>query len=295
MINVEDVKNKIRNVLKERGPSLPIHLARSVELSPVFTSAILSEMMDDRSIKTSSLKIGSSPLYLLQGQEQQLENFSDNLSGVEKDAFMKLRDKKVLKDASQPAPLRAALRGLKDFAIPFKHQEALYWRYAFTSEEEIKMLLDNSQKQEGNQEQRHAKEAEVEKEQEQIQKESHEDKNLIQVAKKPKKQGKQTNSQFLEEIRDYLLGRDIELLEEIEVSSKQVVGKVRINSDLGKITLLMTAKDKKKPNIGDLRTACHKAQEYKMPCYFLSRGEPSKNAYEFVNDNKNLLKLDVLP
>ena len=96
MINIEITKQKITNFLNQKGPSLPIQIAKQIEMTPMFTSAILSELTNIKQVKTSSLKVGSSPLYFLPGQEQQLENFADNFSGIEKEAFLKIQ-----KDYSQ--------------------------------------------------------------------------------------------------------------------------------------------------------------------------------------------------
>jgi hypothetical protein len=68
---------------------------------------------------------------------------------------------------------------------------------------------------------------------------------------------------------------------------------VRINSDLGKISLLLIAKDKKKMNLADLTMAYQKALSYKMPCYLLSRERPSKTTDSFTEEHKNLLKTDT--
>ena len=50
---------------------------------------------------------------------------------------MKLKNSKILKDSDQEPAIRVALRGLKDFAIPFKFNGDIMWRYAFVPESEI--------------------------------------------------------------------------------------------------------------------------------------------------------------
>lgn len=63
MLVAHDVHNKIIDTLKKRGPSLPIQIAKEVALSSLFVSAFLSELVDDKRVKVSSLKVGGSPLY----------------------------------------------------------------------------------------------------------------------------------------------------------------------------------------------------------------------------------------
>ena len=141
MINVEEVKKKILNILEEKGPSLPVPLAKQTALQPMFLSAILSELLNEKRIKTSHMKVGSSPLYLIPGSEQKLENFIDNLTGTEKEAYLILRDNKLLDDVRQEPKIRVALRAIKDFAIPIQHNGKLYWKYFTISNEKIKQAL----------------------------------------------------------------------------------------------------------------------------------------------------------
>ena len=85
------------------------------------------------------MKIGNSPIYFLLGQESKLENFSQHLKSKEKDAFVLLKEKKFLKDKEQDPAIRVALRVIKDFAIPFKKNEEIFWRYFIIPETEFKM------------------------------------------------------------------------------------------------------------------------------------------------------------
>lgn len=144
MIDVQEKRNKIIEFLESSGPSLPVRVAKSIEMDPMITSAIASELISSKKIKTSNMKIGASPLYLMPGQEEQLEKFSDNLKSVEKEAYHKLKEKKILIDENEEPSIRVALRKIKDFAVPFKFQEKIMWKYAFAQEEEINNLLQKS-------------------------------------------------------------------------------------------------------------------------------------------------------
>lgn len=141
MINVEEVKKKILGILEEKGPSLPVPLAKQTALQPMFLSAILSELLNEKRVKTSHMKVGSSPLYLIPGNEQKLENFIDNLTGTEKEAYLAIRDNKLLDDVKQEPKIRVALRSIKDFAVPIQHNGKLFWKYFTMSNEKIKQAL----------------------------------------------------------------------------------------------------------------------------------------------------------
>ena len=295
MINVEEVKTKIISIIEQRGPSLPVHIAKKIELSPVFASAILSELTNAKRLKLSNLKVGSSPLYLLPGQEQQLENFLDNIEGVKKTALLKLKENKILDDEKQVPAIRVALRSIRDFAIPLKFQNKLFWKYFTVDNNEAQSLIDNPQ---------------ITKTISQQQKPTTIHKTNEHAVGGPKRaspratrvgpfssinskptQTRKKPSQFLEDLKQFLLSKDIELLKQISTDKKEIICITRINSDLGKISFLTVAKDKKRLTEADLTVAYQKAQHEKMPCLFLSYGEPSKKMLTWTADYKNIIRV----
>jgi hypothetical protein len=132
------IKEKILAIIKLKGPSIPVHIAKDIGLSMLFTSAFLSELLSDKKVKMSHMRVGNSPIYFVPGQESQLERFSSYLRSKEKDAFILIQEKKFLKDSEQSPPIRVALREIKDFALPFRKENETYWRYLTTSESEFK-------------------------------------------------------------------------------------------------------------------------------------------------------------
>ena len=139
MINIQEKKDKIISFLKENGPSLPVRIAKAIEMEPMFASAITSELIDSKQVKTSHLRIGSSPLYFLPGGEQRLEEYTENLKSAEKEAYLKLKKNKLIVDEDEDPVTRVALRNIKDFAVSFGPPEKTMWRYAFALEEEVEV------------------------------------------------------------------------------------------------------------------------------------------------------------
>jgi hypothetical protein len=129
-------KERIINFLKYRGPCLPIHIAHEIDTSILFASAFLGELLSEQRVKISCMRVGSSPIYFIPGQEPKLENYSQHLKGREKEAYLLLKEKKFLKDSEQTPVIRVALRAVKDFAIPFKPKnlDEIFWRF-FTAHE----------------------------------------------------------------------------------------------------------------------------------------------------------------
>ena len=117
------IKERIIETVKTKGPSLPVHIASEIQTSILFTSAFLSELLSEKQLKITHMRVGSSPVYFLPGQEPQIEKYSQHLKSREKDAFMLLKEKGNLKDDEQEPAIRVALRSIRDFAIPFKYNQ----------------------------------------------------------------------------------------------------------------------------------------------------------------------------
>ena len=167
---MKETKKEILETLRDKGPSLPIHISRSTDVDMIFASAFLSELVSNKRVRISNMKVGGSPIYYLPGQEEQLEKYFKYLGNREKEAFQKLKDKKVLDDQKQEPPIRVALRSLEDFASHFqieeKGEEKLYWRFHSVPEEKaieiVKGGRATGEEGEKNRENREEKEKQVE-------------------------------------------------------------------------------------------------------------------------------------
>ncbi|HOW36670.1 MAG TPA: hypothetical protein PLK34_00240 [Candidatus Pacearchaeota archaeon] len=135
--NALEIKERIISFLERRGPSLPVHIAKETGLSILFASAFLSEILSEKRIKMSYMRVGSSPLYFIPGQETFLENFSHALKKKEKEAFVMLKEQRFLKDEDVEPAIRVALREIRDFAVPFQNEEGIFWRYYKVPEAEF--------------------------------------------------------------------------------------------------------------------------------------------------------------
>ena len=143
--NQQNIHAKIINLIKIRGPILPIHASKETNLSLLLTGAILSSLISDKTLKISNLKVGGSPVYFLPGQENMLENFTKFLNNKEREAFLLLKDKKILKDNELSSDIRVAIRCIKDFASSFQvnsQPNILYWKLYNLTDEEIGKELE---------------------------------------------------------------------------------------------------------------------------------------------------------
>jgi hypothetical protein len=296
MIDIQEKKKKVISFLENSGPSLPVRIAKAIEMDPIFTSAILSELLSSKDVKTSNMRVGASPLYFLEGQEQKLEEQIENLKSAEKEAFLKLKKKKILKDEEENPQTRVALRNIRDFAIPFRFKEKIMWRHAFTEEKEIREMLENNG---GAPEKKieETKEIATKNDNEEREAETKEtEKNAEE--EKPKKieeifTPEEDETEFFTEIKNFLDKKGIEFTEKIQTDKKEIVAKVSLPTKLGDITFLLIAKNKKSINISEINSSIQRANYEKMPCLLIIRKEPSKKIQNLIEQN-NLIKLETL-
>lgn len=315
-MDAKKIKEKIIQVLKLKGPGLTLQIAREAGISSLFAGAFLSELAKENLIKISNMKVGGSPLYYLKGQEMGLEKFYQYLPGKEREAFLLLKEKKILRDREQEPAIRVALRSIRDFAVPFKQDEEPMWYFHSLSEQEIRTMLEKPAQIKKPEKEIKASEKEIKKaeilikpirEQKQVKEEKpikigkqepiierKIEKPLIEIKPKIKKPGSEKSNKFLEEIKEFLFKKDIEFLEEIKTDKIEILGKIRINSDLGKISLFMIAKNKKRVTEADIVKAYQKAIDKKMPGLLLFKGELSKKMQEFLREYKDILKIEKI-
>lgn len=280
--DTSQIKEKIISILKVKGPSLPVHIANQTGLSILFSSAFLSELFAEKRIKISNMKVGSSPLYFLPGQEPQLERFSQHLKSKEKDAFLLLKEKKFLKDSEQEPAIRVALRAIRDFAIPFKKEEDIFWRYFTVPEMQFEYEKDSSEKKE-------LKEEKPKKEEEIT--ENHEEKSLnIFNEKKPKKRKikkkteKKTNEKFFNKVKEFLSEKSVEIIDIESYSKNELILKIKENE----AEKLLIAYNKKRITEEDIIKAHKKSQDLGLKYKILSLGELTKKIKELIEALKEI-------
>lgn len=315
-------KDKILSLIKMKGPSLPVQIARGADTSPLFAGAFLSELFSEKKIKMSNMKVGSSPLYYIEGQEIMLERFVEHLNSREKDAFYLLQKEKLLEDSAQTPVVRVALRSIKDFAVPLRaridEDIKIFWKYFALSDLEIKDLMYqrmNLSREEKQAEQEKTLEKAVEKKMESVKEDSSEDveeeidgeegktgnvgeagvaEEKQEVKEKVKKEKKMLENEFGKKVKLHIGNKEIELLEVYLDRKKEFAARARIDILFGKQEFYIWAKDKKIVNDSDLAGALQKAQAVKLPALFMSSGELHKKAKEYLIEWGNLVRFEKL-
>lgn len=327
-INAKEVKEKIFTYLEMVGPSLPIHVAKHLNISTLFASAFLSEMIADGNVKVSSMKVGGSPLYYTQSKVNMLENFSNYLGSKEKEALSILKEKKVLKDYEQTPVIRVALRSLKDFAFSFNKNDNLYWKYFQATEEEINKALEN--KQETKIQKPKAEEQKILAEDEAIKKELNEKAQQILEGMNEQQKIKKIQEELLKKQQE--LDKAKEEIEKLKAAGKEKISKKLSrkksikkqekpedseflssiktclkNSNIELVSAEMPDKkqaiikariegketiifafDKKRTEESDIIKAYRKSLQLNLPYMIISKGELSKKTEEALEAYKKL-------
>jgi len=288
-MEINEIHKKIIDFKKSKGPSLPIPIEKEINQSSLFVSAYLSELADEKKIKISHLKVGGSPLYLLEGQEQQLEKFYKYMHPKEAETFLLLKKKKILKDSVQQPATRVALRSIRDFAIGFKKQDEIFWRYAFASEKEIIKTLKVKKTKPAIIKPTITKIKPTPKQIKPLpaQKPITDFQNPLII--KPKKKQK-PKSEFVLKTIDFLNKNNLKIIEEKDYKPKEYNCVIQIRSNLGLINFLTQAKNKKTISEADLRKLLSNAQSMPLPALMLYTGKLSKKAKEYAQKYFSILK-----
>ena len=280
-----DTNETILAIIKEKGPILPVHVSKEINDNILMTSARLSELLTAKQIKISNLKVGGSPLYYFSGQEGKLQNFVDNLGGMEKKAYYLLENNKVLKDSTQEPAVRVALRQIKDFAIPlqvnYQNKTEIFWKWYLVDNKEVEVSIKNilSKKEEITQE----KILQKQKTKKEIHEELKKD-----ITKEPKKII--DKDLFLKEINNFFDISKINIIEKPQTKKNSEIDFIiGLQTTIGNIKYFCKSKNKKKINDADLSSAVIQAQSKNLPLLFLTNGILTKKAQEMLsNEFKNI-------
>lgn len=308
-------REEILKIIRMKGPLLPVQLAKALETSILFASAMLSELVSANILKISTVKIGGSPIYYLPEQRSRLQEFSKHLPQKEKEAYDLLRQKRVLRDLRQEPAIKVALRNMKDYAWPLhvsvNSNKELFWKWYLLSKEEatitIKNLLGIKEKKPEEKVEKapepikketpkvaEGKEKAVEEQKEKVVEKRVEQKPEEKVLaqhnpeQKPLEQPKKEFPKekpvenFLWKILGFFTKNNIKVLNKEIIRKNEVDFIIELQTAVGILKYYCKAKSKKKIGDGDLSSAYVQGQLRKLPVLFLSCGEPTKRAKEML-------------
>lgn len=302
--DTSELKEKIISLFKREGPSLPVHVAKETGLNILFASAFLSELIAEKKIKISNMKVGNSPVYFIPGQEPMLEKFSEYLKSKEKEAFLFLKEKKFLKDSEQEPAIRVALRAIKDFAVPFKKNEEIYWRYFKIHETEFKpkeikksgLEIKSPEIKKQEIEKMNLKSQEIKTKEPIKNKEGDSNLDIFKKLKVPNKKirtkivSKKHNNKFFNKVKEFLSEKDAEILEIISAINSELILKIRADNR----EKILIAYNKKRITEKDIVDAHKKSQKFNLPFLVMGLGRISKKLDELIEAIKVLSDIEKI-
>ena len=267
MNNPLETSSKIVSFVSRNGPSLPVQISREIGSNLLFAGAIMSELVRSKKLKISFVKVGGSPVYYVDGQETRLQDYYKYLNEKERKIFDILKEKKVLQDIKLEPWQRVAIRDIKDFAIMLKiNTGEIFWKWYLTDIKDVEGIIKGT-----------------------VTKEKKIEEKIIKAPKIPEKQEKLKEGASLEIINEYFAKKNIKILEEELVrKNKEVDYVVNIPSEVGNIKFFVKFKDKK--NISDSDLILAKSHSKKLPVLFLSKGELTKKAKDYIEKNYMLFE-----
>jgi len=272
-------QEKVLQIVKEKGPVLPVHIAKEIGVDILLASAMLSELTSNKQAKVTHVKIGGSPLYYVVGQEPKLINLYNKLNDKEKKAYDLLKSRKIIKDNRQEPVIRAALRQIRDFAKPIEvtigDKKEIFWKWFLITNTELQFLIKDKLKKKVPERKR----PEEEKKEETKPKEQ-----------KPETIFKDTTTGFISEVRKFFNENKIEIFDSKTIrKNSDMEFTVKIPTSVGFQKYYCRAKKKKRCNEGDISSAYVQGEFKKMPVLFLIKGDFTKKAKEMLNNEfKNI-------
>lgn len=279
------IKDRIIQVMSQKGPVLPVHIAKAIESNTIMASAHLSELVSKQQVKISNIKVGGSPLYYLPDHASRLQEFSDNLHEKEKKVYDQLKENKIMRDKDLDPVFRVAIRQIKDFAVPlevsYKQEKEIFWKWYLVSNKDAEPMIRGIVSPEERQE-RPKEEPAQEKKPEVVEKKPEQAKQET-----PKKSS--TAGLFSKKVDDYLSKNRIDVFEkDIIRKGSEIDLVIRIPSQVGSLKYYCKAKSKKRVSDSDLSAAFAKGQLKKLPVLFLTDGELTKKGKESLERDFNL-------
>ena len=300
-------RDAVLNYVKGRGPLLPSEMKQALGSDTTILGAILSELAAAKLVKITHTKRGGSPFYFAPGQEAKLEQIQQFLNEKDRRTVEKLKRERIIRDKGQDPLTRVSLRNIKDFAIPFETEylglKELFWKYYLASSEEVSQVTQRI-KQIGKQsviqerpqqtiqrdqpirqdpivQRTVIQEKEIVRPQPVIERE--EKKIVIPKQQTLAPEEKKPEGSFWEELEQYFKKNRIKVIEQkIVRKNSDYEFLLEIPSAVGNLVYFCKAKRKKKTNDGDLSSVYLHANGKKLPALYLTTGELTKKANQFI-------------
>src|SRR3989344_1315007 len=280
-----DQREAVVQFMQGAGPVLPIKIAKFPNLSTIFASAVLSEMVARKMMKITMASIGGSPLYYLPGQEPQMDDILGNsLGGREKQAWQLLKERMVVREKDLEPWQRVAIKSLKDFAVQIDvnlddGNLDTFWKHHLITDDQAKLMIAEIVNQS-----QQVVEAPVVNEvldniisNHEVTSELKEEINE-ELFTDDKKEVK-LDGKFYKKALEFIQKSNAEIIKEFMVKKeKEFDFIIEIKTGFGRIRQLVKAKNKNSITEADISSAFGEGQLKRLPVILLTPGKLNKKA-----------------
>ncbi|MCX6708177.1 MAG: hypothetical protein NTW67_00810 [Candidatus Woesearchaeota archaeon] len=265
--------------LAQTSPLLPTSVAKALATNSIMAGAMLSEMCSKGLLKTSALRVGGSPLYIIPGKEEQLLNYLQSLNEKDRRTVEKLQAEKIIRQTEADPLTQVSLAQVKDFAKPltvtYENKQETFWKWFSIEDKEAEELI--RMKLEGKPIAKKIEQPKIPVEQPK----PIEQKTLA-PAEKP-------TGDFWQQTQTFLTKNNITLTEQTTIKKKLEFDLIiELPSPVGKLSYYCKARNKKKITEGDISAAYVQGQIKKLPVIYLTNGELTKQAKEVLAQLKGI-------
>jgi hypothetical protein len=300
--------DQVLAIVRQRGPIIPSQVSSEIKTDILLASAILSDLSSSGKVKVSSLKMGGSPFYYCEGQEELLQNHLKYLNQRQIEAFNLLKQSLILRDKELTPVLRVALREIKDFAkqleVSLNGSKEIFWKWYLLgkedSEERIRQKLG----------------VVIKKEEEipaplpipepipvtqmqppilppvNLAQEIIQPQVTLQAKQKPSKQKEPKllvpEGPFFDAVMAFFTSNGIQAVEQSALKKSDFEFSIKFASPVGEVKYYCAAKGKKRITADDLSAAFARAQMKGLPAFFITQGTLSKDAEALLAKGLNI-------
>ncbi|PIN78608.1 hypothetical protein COV16_05780 [Candidatus Woesearchaeota archaeon CG10_big_fil_rev_8_21_14_0_10_34_8] len=304
-------KDNVLQVVKMKGYVVPSDLTRQFHVDTFIMGAVLSDLVREKKLIISHVKVGRSPVYYPPEHKSKLQDLYNYLNEKDKQVYDLLKKEKVLRDTDQSPLIRVSLKTMRDYSKPIEvtvgDKTQIFYKWYLATDQEVHSALTNilaSDIKSTQSENKSAilnpiierklveekvviekpivKENPIKKEVVggPVIKEKPAESKIIDKKEETQKHleeadvplNLQFDDQFAQEVVSYFTKKDIQIIHFKIIKKGEIDCVVKIPSPVGNITYFCKAKKKKKCNEGDIATAFVAAQMKKLPVLLLTPG-----------------------
>lgn len=282
--------------LAQMAPLLPTGVAKALSTNSIMAGAMLSEMCSKGLLKTSTLKVGGSPLYYVPGKEIQLLNHLGSINEKDRRTVLRLQEEKIIRENEADPLTRVSLQTVKDFAKPmivqYNDQRETFWKWFELDDKQAEAMIREKIEP--------TPQPKAQPEPLKAAPEPMKDAEKPKLAAKPAEKIKpvqetlapttsEPTGDFWDKLHGFFVQNSITLQEKTVVKKKTDFDLiVELPSPVGTLSYYCKARSKKKITDADISAAYVQGQIKKLPVIFITDGELTKQAQAVLGQLKGI-------